>query len=121
MTDYRKCGLFLTLSTSHTKKYYNPPEHIDVHKIIVKFKVKITFRQYIPEKHKHFITKIYKLCDTADCTYDMKVYLGKDKKQDTHTLQLGTSAEGLKGLAINNAWIVYSDPILFKDLAKKNK
>jgi hypothetical protein len=52
-----------------------------VDEIIVKFKEKVIFRQYIPKKHKRFGINIYKLCDAAGYTYDMKVYLGKDKKR----------------------------------------
>jgi len=45
--------------------------------VIVKFKDRVIFRQYIPKKTKCFSIKIYKLCDELGYTYDMKVYLGK--------------------------------------------
>jgi hypothetical protein len=50
-----------------------------VDEIIVKFKGRVIFREYIPKKHKHFGIKIFKLCGAAGYTYDMTVYLGKDK------------------------------------------
>jgi hypothetical protein len=50
-----------------------------VDEITVKFKERIIFRQYIPKKHKCFGIKIFKLCDEAGYTYNMKVYLGRDR------------------------------------------
>ena len=49
-----------------------------VGEVIVKFKGRVIFRQYIPKKRKCFSIKIHKLCDESGYTYDMKVYLGKD-------------------------------------------
>lgn len=43
-------------------------------KLIVLFKEKIIFKQFIPKKHKYFDVEIYKLCDK---TYDMNIFLGK--------------------------------------------
>jgi hypothetical protein len=33
--------------------------------VIVKFKGRVIFRQYIPKKRKHFFIKIYKICDES--------------------------------------------------------
>jgi len=44
-----------------------------VDEVIVKFKGKVIFRQYIPKKRKCFGIKIYKLCDGSGYTYDMRV------------------------------------------------
>jgi len=41
--------------------------------MIVLFKGRVIFRQYIPKKHKHFDIKIYKLCDISSFINDMKV------------------------------------------------
>jgi len=49
-----------------------------VDKVIVKFKGRVIFKQYIPKKRKHFGITIYKLCDETGYTYDMSVYLGRD-------------------------------------------
>ena len=38
------------------------------------------FKQYIPKNRKRFGIKIFKLCDSTGYTYDMKVYLGKDRQ-----------------------------------------
>ena len=34
-------------------KFYKPSEHLAVDKVIVKFKGRVIFRQYIPKKRKH--------------------------------------------------------------------
>jgi len=54
-----------------------------VDKVIVKFKGKVIFRQYIPKKRKPFGMKIYKLCDESRYTHDMRVYLGRDSHSTT--------------------------------------
>jgi len=40
-------------------KFYNPSEHLAVDEVIVKFKGRAIFRQYIPKKRKCFGIKIY--------------------------------------------------------------
>ena len=64
-------------------KFYNPSEHLAVDEVMVKFKGRVIFRQYIPKKRKRFGIKIYKLCDESGYTYDMRVYLGKDSDSAT--------------------------------------
>jgi len=50
-------------------KFYSPSEYLAVNEVIVLFKVRVTFRQYILKKHKPFGIKFYELCDD-----DMTVY-----------------------------------------------
>jgi hypothetical protein len=61
---------------------YDPTEEISVDEVIVKFKGRVLFKQYIPKKHKRWGMKIYKLCDKSGYTYHMEMYLGKDKNKD---------------------------------------
>jgi len=49
-----------------------------VDEVIVKFKGRVIFRQYIPKKRKCFFIKIYKLYDESGYTYGMRMYLGRD-------------------------------------------
>jgi hypothetical protein len=49
-------------------KYYSPTEHLAVDEIIVLFKGRVVFKQYILKKHKCFGIKIYKLCDPKGYT-----------------------------------------------------
>jgi hypothetical protein len=62
---------------------YNPTEHIAVDKVLMLYKGQGIFQQYIPKKHKRFGIKIYKLCDSLGYTYDMSVYLGKQRQHAT--------------------------------------
>ena len=48
-----------------------------VDEVIVKFKRRVIFRQYIPKKRKHFGIKIYKLCVESVYMYDMRLYLAR--------------------------------------------
>ena len=66
---------------THFSKFYNPSENLAIDKVIVSFKERVIFKQYIPKKCKHFGIRIFKLCDSTGYTYDMKVYLGKDRQR----------------------------------------
>ena len=55
---------------------YNLAEHLALDEVILLYKGRVAFQQYIPKKHKRFGIKIYKLCDALVYTYDMSVYLG---------------------------------------------
>ena len=57
--------------------------HLAVDEVIVLYKGRVVFRQYIPKKHKRFGIKIYKLCDSLGYTYDMSVYLDKQRQHAT--------------------------------------
>ena len=74
--------IFDTVNEVYTK-FYNPLEYLAVDELIVKFKGRVIFRQYIPKKRKRFGIKIYKLCDESGYTYDMSVYLGRDSHPAT--------------------------------------
>ena len=47
----------------------------------MKSKGRVLFEQYIRKKRKHFGIKMFKLCDSTGYTYDMNVYLGKDRQR----------------------------------------
>jgi hypothetical protein len=64
-------------------KYYAPTEHLTEDEVIVLYKGKLNFRQYIPKKQKRFGIKIYKLCDMSRYTYDMDVYFGRNRTRST--------------------------------------
>ncbi|PNF42631.1 hypothetical protein B7P43_G01270 [Cryptotermes secundus] len=117
--------IFDTLNDAH-EKYYNPYEHLAIDKIIVKYKWRVVFRQYIPKKHKCFRIKIFKICDAAGYTYDMKVYLGKDRTcadqdvTETHATVRGLCRriEGLGHKQYMDNF--FSSPDLFDELMTKN-
>jgi len=114
--------LFEIIRTNFSK-FYNPSEHLAVDEVIVKFKGRVLFKLYIPKKCKHFGIKMFKLYDSTGNTYDMNVYLGKDRQRAaqhltaTHAtvtnLPRGVEGFGHK-LYMDN---FYSSPDLYGDLA----
>jgi hypothetical protein len=71
--------LFEIIRTNFSK-FHNPSEHLAVDEVIVKFKGRVLFTQYIPKKRKRFGIKMFQLCDSTGYTYDMNVYPGKDRQ-----------------------------------------
>jgi hypothetical protein len=57
-----------------------------VDEVIVSLKKSVLFKQYIPKKRKRFGIKIFKLCVSTGYTYDMEVYLGKDRQRTSQHL-----------------------------------
>jgi len=106
-------------------KFYSPSEHLAVDEVIVKFKGRVIFQQYIPKKHKCFGIKIYKLCDETGYTYDMKVYLGRDTQRTvqhltaTHTTvsELTKKIQRCEHKPYMDNY--FSSPDLFDDLVTK--
>jgi len=78
MTLWKIRDLFEIIRTNFSK-FYNPSEYLAVDEVIVKFKGRILFKQYIQRKHKRFSIKMFKLCDSTGYTYNMNVYLCKDR------------------------------------------
>jgi len=62
---------------------YNLTEHLAVDEVIVLYKGRVVFRQYIPKKYKRFGIKIYKPCDSLGYTYEMSTFLGKQRQHAT--------------------------------------
>jgi hypothetical protein len=97
-------------------------EHLAVEEVIVLYKGRVVFRQYIPKKHIRFGIRIYKLCDFVSYTYDTSVYLGKQRQHATAqitathgtVLQVIRSVEGLGHKAFMENYFTTS--ALFGDL-----
>jgi hypothetical protein len=93
----------------------------------VLFKVRATFQQHIPKKHKWFGIKIYKLCHSNGYTYNMTVYsyLGKDRKSATpSTTATYANVTGLTARIEHLGHNLHMDnfsssPALFDDLHTK--
>jgi len=60
-------AIFDKLNNSYAK-YYSPTKHSAVDEIIVLFKDRVIFKQYIPKIYKWFGIKPYKLCDSKGYT-----------------------------------------------------
>ncbi|XP_023726519.1 piggyBac transposable element-derived protein 4 [Cryptotermes secundus] len=115
--------IFNNLNSKFCELYY-PSEHLAVDEVIVLFKGSV-FWQYTPKKHKRFGIKIYKLCDSLGNTYDMAVYLGKQRKlateeiTSTHgiVLQLIQRVEGSGHKLYMDSY--FSSPALYDDLLER--
>src|SRR5215469_3078438 len=115
---------FDTLSNKFCEMY-NPTEHLAVYEVIVLYKGRVIFRQYIPKKRKRFGIKIYKLCDSLGYTYDMSVYLGKQRQHATTeitathgtVLQVIRRVEGLGHKVFMDSY--FTSPALFDDLFQR--
>jgi hypothetical protein len=46
-------------------QFYNPSENLAIDEVIVPFKGRVIFKQYIPKRRKSFSIKIFKLCDST--------------------------------------------------------
>ena len=106
-------------------KFYNPSKYLAVNEVIVKFKGRVLFKQYILKKRECFGIKMFKLCDSTGYTYDMNVYLGKDRQRAAQHLTASHATvtnltRGVEGfghkLYVDN---FFSFPELFEDLAQK--
>ena len=51
------------ITRTNFSKFYNPSERLAVDEVIVKFKGRVLFKQYIPKKRKRFGIKMFTLCD----------------------------------------------------------
>jgi hypothetical protein len=93
-----------------------------VDEIIVKFKGRVIFKQYIPKKCKSFGIKLYKLCD-SDYTYDMDVYLGKDRQVTKHLTATYAIVTNLTrvGVAISCTWTTFSPPLTYMMTLSRKK
>jgi len=116
--------LFEIIRTNFSK-FYNPSEYLAVDEVIVKFKGRIVFKQYIPKKRKCFGIKMFKLCESTGYTYDMNVYLGKNRQRAAQHLTATRNTvahltRGVEGfghkLYIDN---FFSSPDLYDDLTQK--
>ena len=106
-------------------KFYNPSENLAIDEVILSFKGRASFKQYIQKKCKHFGIKIFKRCNSTGYTYDAKIYVGKDRERTpqhltvTHATvtELTRKREGCGHKLYTENF--FSSPELFEDLAKK--
>ncbi|GFY22396.1 piggyBac transposable element-derived protein 4 [Trichonephila clavipes] len=73
-------NVFNSLNNSF-QEIYDPTEELAIDEVIVVFKGRIIFKQYILKKRKRFGIKVYKIVDKKGYTFNMKVYLGADRER----------------------------------------
>jgi len=91
----------------------------------VLFTVRVILKQYIPKKHKQFGIKLYKLRDFRGYTYNMTVYLEKDRQHVTSSTT--ASHATVTGLAARSGHVghklymgnFFSSPASYDDLHTK--
>jgi hypothetical protein len=96
-----------------------------VDEVIVKYKGRVGFWQYIPKKRKQFGIKLCKLCDSKGCTCDEVAYHGKqcanaaENVTPTHgtVLKLVRKVEGVGHKLFMDTY--FSSPQLFSDLCSR--
>jgi hypothetical protein len=117
-------NIFDTLNNTF-HKLYNSTEHLAIDEVIVLFKGRVIFRQYIPKKHKRSGIKVYKLCDALGYTYDTSVYLGKQQLLATQQMSathatvvdLVKRVEGVGHKVYMDSY--FSSPARFDDLFER--
>ncbi|KFM67179.1 PiggyBac transposable element-derived protein 4, partial [Stegodyphus mimosarum] len=118
-------NVFDHLKTTY-KQVYSPAEELAIDEIIVKFKGRVIFRQYIPKKRKQWGIKLYKIADKEGYTYDMEVYLGKDKAKDPNFSASYNVVKEMSGTIRDKGHKLFMDnffssPELFVYLLNENK
>jgi len=100
---------------------YNLTEHLAVNGVIMLYKGRVVFQQYIPKKHKRFGIKIYKLSYSLGYTHD----IGKQQQHATAqmramhgmVLQVIRRVKGLGHKIFMDNY--FTSPALFDDLFQR--
>jgi hypothetical protein len=64
-TDYKESDKQLPFYIQNSQNCIIQQNIMAVDEVIIKFRGKVVFQQYIPKTHKRFGIKIYKLCDRS--------------------------------------------------------
>ena len=64
-------------------KFYSPSEHLAVDEVIIKYKGRVIFRQYIPKKHKRFGIKLTN-CVTRLDTHIIRQFIWAETDSALH-------------------------------------
>jgi hypothetical protein len=97
-------------------KFYNPSENLAIHKVIVLFKVRAIFRQYISKNTKVLALKFTNLATQLVTYMTWKVYLRKDRHHMAQHLtathaKVTELSRKIKDLATNCIWpMSFSSP-----------
>ncbi len=82
---YKIRPLLEFLVTKFQELYY-PTQEISIDEQLLKFKGRLHFKQYIPNKRSRFGIKLFTLCDKNGYVYNTTVYTGKSSITDEHKL-----------------------------------
>jgi hypothetical protein len=102
-------------------KYYASTEHLAADEVIMLFKGRVNFKQYLRKRHKRFRIKIHKLCVMSGYTYNMDVYFGKNRTRATADMTSTHATARLLTTKVDincTRTIFFSSPNLIDDLTK---
>ncbi|CAH1963247.1 unnamed protein product [Acanthoscelides obtectus] len=66
--------------------FYTPARVFCIDESLIPFRGRLIFKQYIPNKAHTYGVKIFKLCAGPGCTWNMKIYSGKEADQNNSIL-----------------------------------
>jgi hypothetical protein len=73
-----------------------PDEDLAVDEILVTFRGRLGFKQYIPGKSHKYGVKLFKLCGTNGYTYNVQIYAGCCRDQRLYKINKGAFTTGKK-------------------------
>ena len=70
----------INLFNKKFKEVYTMKEDISIDESLMKYKGRLSYKQFNPSKRARFGIKFYKLCESGSgYCYDFKIYTGSDK------------------------------------------
>ena len=82
---------FFDMITAKFRDVYVPQKQISVDEELVKFRGRVSFRQFIPSKRARFGIKVFALCDRDGYFWNSVVYVGKFPDTLPFTQELGVT------------------------------
>lgn len=80
----RKKDEILQKFIANFQSSYSPTQKICIDETMVPWRSRLFFRQYIPSKRHRYGIKLYKLYTGKGFTWNLSVYIGKDKSNDSN-------------------------------------
>lgn len=71
------------MSTDNFQALYTPGEVFCIGESMVPFQGRLTLKQYIPQKTHKYGIKLFKLCCSSGCTWNLEIYGGKNNNRVT--------------------------------------
>lgn len=117
----RKIRPIINLWNEKFKEIYTPDEYVSIDESLMKYKGRLSYKQFNPSKRARFELKIYKLCEasTGFCC-DFKVYTGQNKIDRNSSASENVVMDLSKSI-LNKGYTLffdnwYSSPNLFLEL-----
>ncbi|XP_047125578.1 piggyBac transposable element-derived protein 4 [Hydra vulgaris] len=89
--ELHKVRPFLNMIKERCRKVYSPGQHLSVDELLVLFKGRLHFRQYIKTRRARFGIKVYELTTADGITLDFLVYCGIGMYDDDKNSTMSSS------------------------------